>query len=74
MEDVVSRKTSAPQESSMPINRHQFLLVLLAVLAIAGIAADYKWTGQCTQCGKEYRQNNPPVLARIPAGANRGRP
>jgi hypothetical protein len=49
-------------------------LVLLAVLAIGGIAADYKWTGQCTQCGKEYRQNNPPVLARIPAGANRGRP
>jgi hypothetical protein len=43
----------------MPINRHQFFWVLLALTA--GIAADYKWTGQCTQCGKEYRQNTPPV-------------
>ena len=61
MEDVVSRIAFAPQEPSVRINRHQFLLVLLAVLATAGIAADYKWTGQCTQCGKEYRQNTPPV-------------
>ena len=34
---------------------------LSANLATACIAADDKWTGQCTQCGKEYRQNTPPV-------------
>ncbi len=45
----------------MRINRHQFFLVLIAVVATASTAADYKWTGQCTQCGKEYRQNTPPV-------------
>jgi hypothetical protein len=29
----------------MQITRHQFLLILLAVVATAGIAIDYKWTG-----------------------------
>ena len=48
----------------MRINRHQFLLVLLAAVATASIAADYKWTGQCTKCGKEllhglHKQRSP---------------
>ena len=56
----------------MRISRHQFFVMLLAAGAIAGIAADYKWTGQCTKCGKEYRQNTPPVkhlkCSQIPKG------
>lgn len=45
----------------MPLTRSRFLSVLLVCVAVFGVAANYKWTGQCTKCGKEYRQNTPPV-------------
>ena len=44
----------------MWINRHQFVFIALVLVATAAVAADYKWTGQCTKCGKGYRQNTPP--------------